>query len=64
MLEDLKIKVYEANMELPRRGLVIFTWGNVSAIDRETGYVVIKPSGVDYNTLKPEDMVVLVFMIH
>ena len=59
MLEDLKIKVYEANIELPRRGLVIFTWGNVSAIDRETGYVVIKPSGVDYNTLKPEDMVVL-----
>ena len=59
MLEDLKIKVYEANMELPRRGLVIFTWGNVSTNDRETGYVIIKPSGVDYNTLKPEDMVVL-----
>ena len=54
MLEDLKIKVYEANMELPRRGLVIFTWGNVSTNDRETGYVIIKPSGVDYNTLKPE----------
>lgn len=59
MLEELKQKVYEANMELPELGLVIFTWGNVSAIDRETGYFVIKPSGVDYDKLKPEDMVVM-----
>ena len=48
MLEELKQKVYEANMDLPRYGLVTFTWGNVSAIDRESGLFVIKPSGVDY----------------
>ena len=48
MLEELKQKVYEANMLLPKYGLVTFTWGNVSAIDRETGYFVIKPSGADY----------------
>lgn len=59
MLEDLKQIVYEANMELPRYGLVTFTWGNVSAIDRESGLLVIKPSGVDYDKLKPEDMVVV-----
>ncbi|MGN0512437.1 MAG: L-ribulose-5-phosphate 4-epimerase [Lachnospiraceae bacterium] len=59
MLEELKRIVYEANMELPKYGLVTFTWGNVSAIDRETGYFVIKPSGVDYDKLKPEDMVVM-----
>ena len=59
MLEELKKVVYEANMELPKYGLVTFTWGNVSAIDRETGYFVIKPSGVDYDKLKPEDMVVM-----
>ncbi len=59
MLEALKQLVYEANMELPRYGLVTFTWGNVSAIDRETGMFVIKPSGVDYNELGPEDMVVM-----
>ncbi|WP_024346365.1 L-ribulose-5-phosphate 4-epimerase [Lacrimispora indolis] len=59
MLEALKQLVYEANMELPRYGLVTFTWGNVSAIDRETGMFVIKPSGVDYNKLEPEDMVVM-----
>lgn len=59
MLELLKQQVYEANMELPKKGLVTYTWGNVSAIDRETGLVVIKPSGVDYDRLKPEDMVVL-----
>ena len=47
MLENLKIIVYEANMELPKYGLVTFTWGNVSAIDRESGMFVIKPSGVD-----------------
>ena len=46
MLEELKKQVYEANMELPRRGLITYTWGNVSGIDRETGYFVIKPSGV------------------
>ena len=55
MLEELKQKVYEANMDLPHYGLVTFTWGNVSAIDREKGLFVIKPSGVDYNLLKPEE---------
>ncbi len=59
MLEQLKKDVYEANMELPRRGLVTYTWGNVSGIDRESGYFVIKPSGVDYDKLTPEDMVVM-----
>jgi L-ribulose-5-phosphate 4-epimerase len=59
MLEELKQKVYEANMLLPKYNLVMFTWGNVSGIDRETGYVVIKPSGVEYDKLTPEDMVVL-----
>lgn len=59
MLEELKKQVYEANMELPKRGLITYTWGNVSGIDRETGYFVIKPSGVDYDELKPEDMVVM-----
>lgn len=59
MLESLKQQVYEANMELPRRGLITYTWGNVSGIDRESGYFVIKPSGIDYDELKPEDMVVM-----
>ena len=59
MLEELKIKVYEANMELPKRGLVTYTWGNVSAIDRATNLFVIKPSGVDYDTMSPDDMVVM-----
>ena len=59
MLEELKMEVYQANMELPKRGLVTCTWGNVSGIDRETGYFVIKPSGVEYDELKPEDMVVM-----
>ena len=59
MLEQLKKDVYEANMELVRKGLVIYTWGNVSGIDRESGYFVIKPSGVDYDTLSPDDMVVM-----
>ena len=59
MLEELKKQVYEANMELPRRGLITYTWGNVSGIDRETGYFVIKPSGVDYDVLTPDDMVVM-----
>ncbi len=59
MLEALKKQVYEANMELPRRGLITYTWGNVSGIDRESGLFVIKPSGVDYDELKPEDMVVM-----
>ena len=59
MLEALKQQVYEANMELPRRGLITYTWGNVSGIDRESGLFVIKPSGVDYDLLKPEDMVVM-----
>ena len=59
MLEALKKAVYEANMELPARGLVTYTWGNVSGIDRESGLVVIKPSGVEYDELRPEDLVVL-----
>ncbi|MBR1814923.1 MAG: L-ribulose-5-phosphate 4-epimerase [Lachnospiraceae bacterium] len=59
MLEELKQKVYEANMLLPAYHLVTFTWGNVSAIDRESGLFVIKPSGVDYDKLSPEDMVVV-----
>lgn len=59
MLDKLKQEVYEANMELPRRGLITFTWGNVSGIDREKGLFVIKPSGVDYDELKPTDMVVM-----
>lgn len=59
MLEDLKEKVCKANLELVRHGLVIFTWGNVSAIDRESGLVVIKPSGVSYDNMKPADMVVV-----
>lgn len=59
MLKDIKQRVYEANMLLPKFGLVTFTWGNVSEIDREKGLVVIKPSGVPYETMKPEDMVVL-----
>lgn len=59
MLDKLKRAVYEANMELPRRGLVTFTWGNVSGIDREKGLFVIKPSGVEYDELRPEDLVVM-----
>ena len=59
MLEQLKKEVYEANMLLPRYGLVTFTWGNVSGIDRESGLFVIKPSGVEYEKLMPEDMVVV-----
>ena len=59
MLEQLKKEVYEANMLLPRYNLVTFTWGNVSGIDRESGLFVIKPSGVDYDKLRPEDMVVV-----
>ena len=58
MLEQLKQQVFEANLELPKYGVVIFTWGNVSGIDREKGLVVIKPSGVDYDKMKVEDMVV------
>lgn len=59
MLKKLRQRVYEANMELPRRGLVTYTWGNVSGIDRERGLVVIKPSGVRYEELTPESLVVL-----
>ncbi|MBQ6038947.1 MAG: L-ribulose-5-phosphate 4-epimerase [Bacteroidaceae bacterium] len=59
MLELLKEKVCEANLELVKHGLVIFTWGNVSAIDRATRLVVIKPSGVSYDNMKPSDMVVV-----
>lgn len=59
MLEELKRKVFEANMLLPQYGLVTFTWGNVSAIDRESGLFIIKPSGVDYETMSADDMVVM-----
>lgn len=59
MLETLKQQVYEANMLLPQYGLVVFTWGNVSGIDREKGLFVIKPSGVPYEKLRAEDMVVV-----
>ena len=59
MLASLKKQVYEANMQLPAHGLVTFTWGNVSAIDRESGLFIIKPSGVDYDKLTPERMVVM-----
>lgn len=59
MLEQLKELVFEANMELPRQQMVKYTWGNVSAIDRETGLVVIKPSGVRYDVMKADDMVVV-----
>lgn len=59
MLEELKKAVYEANMDLPKYGLVTFTWGNVSGIDREKGLFVIKPSGVEYDKFTPDDMVVM-----
>lgn len=59
MLEELKKEVFLANLDLVKQGLVIFTWGNVSGVDREKGLVVIKPSGVSYETMKPEDMVVV-----
>ena len=59
MLTGLKIAVLKANLELVKQGLVIFTWGNVSGIDRERGYVVIKPSGVAYEDMTAEDMVVV-----
>lgn len=59
MLEDLKIKVFDANLQLVKYNLVVLTWGNVSAIDRESGLVVIKPSGVPYDTMTADDMVVM-----
>lgn len=59
MLEELKKRVYEANMLLPKYNLVTFTWGNVSEIDRESGLFAIKPSGVDYDQLTPDDMVIM-----
>ena len=59
MLEQLKQDVYRANMQLKEFGLVVLTWGNVSAIDRKSGLVVIKPSGVPYDTMKAEDMVTI-----
>lgn len=59
MLEELKEKVCQANLLLPKYGLVKFTWGNVSEISEDRKYIVIKPSGVDYETMKPSDMVVV-----
>lgn len=59
MLKELRNIVYEANMELPKRGLVTYTWGNTSGVDRERGLMVIKPSGVKYEDLSPENMVVI-----
>ena len=61
MLKKLKKKVCKANLELVKHGLVVFTWGNVSAVDREKRLVVIKPSGLNYDKMKPEDMVVVDF---
>lgn len=59
MLEEIRREVYEANVELKQQGLVLYTWGNASQIDREEGFVVIKPSGVPYKDLSPENMVVV-----
>lgn len=59
MLEALKQSVFEANLLLPKHGLVTFTWGNVSGVDRGQGLMIIKPSGVEYDTMRPEDMVVV-----
>lgn len=59
MLEQLKKEVFEANMLLPKYGLITFTWGNVSGVDREKGLMVIKPSGVEYDAMTAEDMVVV-----
>lgn len=59
MLDDLKQRVFKANLDLVKYGLVIHTWGNASGRDTETGYIVIKPSGVSYETMKADDMVVL-----
>ena len=59
MLEELKKEVCEANLLLPKHGLITFTWGNVSGVDREKGLMVIKPSGVEYDGMCPEDMVVV-----
>ena len=59
MLEELKKQVCKANIELSKRGVVIYTWGNVSGIDRKSGLLVIKPSGVEYDRMRPEDMVVV-----
>lgn len=59
MLEKLKQQVFEANLALPKYGLVTFTWGNVSGVGREKNLMVIKPSGVEYDTMKAEDMVVV-----
>ena len=61
-IKELKKQVYEANLQLPKHGLVTFTWGNVSGIDRELGLFVIKPSGVEYDKLTPDDMVVMDLM--
>ena len=59
MLKELRDEVYEANMDLPKHGLVVFTWGNASGFDRERGLFVIKPSGVEYKDLTPENLVVV-----
>jgi L-ribulose-5-phosphate 4-epimerase len=59
MLEELKNKVYKANIDLVNKGLVMHTWGNVSGRDKDTGFIVIKPSGISYKLMKPEDMVVI-----
>ena len=59
MLEKLKETVFKANLDLVEKGLVIHTWGNVSGRDKESGLIVIKPSGVSYDSMKPDDMVVI-----
>ena len=63
MLENLKQRVFEQNIALVKHGLVVLTWGNVSAKDEETGLVVIKPSGVPYDTMKAEDIIPNVLQI-
>ena len=66
MLEELKERVLKENLELDKRGLVTYTWGNVSAIDREKGLIVIKPSGVKYEDMKATDIIgdILFILLH
>lgn len=59
MLSELKIRVYNANLELVKQKLVLYTWGNVSGIDRKDNLIIIKPSGVSYDDMQPQDMVVV-----
>lgn len=60
MLEELKAQIYKANLELVRQGVVIYTWGNVSGIDRNKGFVVIKSSGVSHDSMSPNAIIVMI----